>query len=97
MFLVHEATDPEALRAGAAARNQTSQQVERIIAHHTTPEQAGEVFSRVKPRLAVFSDAGNSETLIARTKKTYAGRVEPGEDMMSIEIGETIEVRRFSK
>jgi ribonuclease Z len=95
--LVHEATDPEAFRAGAAARNQTSQQVERIIAHHTTPEQAGEVFSRVKPRLAVFSHAGNSETLIARTKKTYAGRVEPGEDMMTIEIGETIEVRRFSK
>jgi ribonuclease Z len=104
--LVHEAIDPEAFRVGAAARNQTSEQVKKIISHHrdghgsyryTTPEQAGEVFSRVKPRLAVFSHAGNSETLIARTKKTYSGRVEPGEDMITIDVGDAIEVRRFGK
>jgi ribonuclease Z len=95
--LVHEAIDDEALRAGAAARNQTSQQVERIVAHHTTPQQAGEVFSRVKPRLAVFSHAGDSELLLARTKTTYSGRVEAGEDMMTIVVGDTIEVRRFAK
>jgi ribonuclease Z len=95
--LVHEAIDPEAFRVGATARNQSSEQVEKIIAHHTTPEQAGEVFSRVKPRLAVFSHAGNSETLIARTKKTYSGRLEPGEDMMTIDVGDAIEVRRFGR
>ena len=51
--LIHEATDPEALRAGAAARNQTAQQVERIIAHHTTPEQAGEVFATLYHNLGL--------------------------------------------
>lgn len=95
--LVHEAIDPEAFRVRWAARNQNPEQAEKIISHHTSPEQAGEVFSRVKPRLAVFSHAGNSEMLIARTKTTYSGRVEPGEDMMTIEIGDAIEVRRFGK
>lgn len=66
--LVHEAIDPDAFRAGAAARNQTSAEVENIIAHHTTPEQAAEVFGRTRPRLAVYSHAGNSETLLGRTR-----------------------------
>lgn len=95
--LVHEAIDPETFRAGAAARNQTTAEVDSIIAHHTTPEQAAEVFSRVRPRLAVFSHAGNSETLTDRTKARYSGRVEAGEDMMTIEIADAVSVRRFAK
>ena len=48
-LLVHEVT----AAAGSAAEN--PQQLKRIGANHTTPEQAGEVFARVKPRLAVYN------------------------------------------
>ena len=69
-----------------------------IAAHHTTPEQAGEVFARVKPKLAVYSHIGRpsatEQDVIAPTRKTYAGPLELGEDLMVIEVGETVTVRR---
>jgi ribonuclease Z len=94
--LIHEAIDAEAFRASPG--NRTREQMENIIAHHTTLQQAGEVFSRVKPRLAVYSHAnGTSESLVAGTRKTYSGPLEAGEDLMTIEIGEKIQVRRFQQ
>jgi ribonuclease Z len=88
--LVHEVVDADAVRA----RGQAS--ADAIIAHHTTPEQAGEVFARVKPRLAVYSHAPNAERVITQTRKTYTGPLQGAEDMLTIEIGEKIEVRRFA-
>jgi len=79
--LVHEVADAQA-NPEAARR-------------HTTPEQAGALFTRVKPRLAVYSHAPNSESVIAQTRKTYSGPLEGAEDMLTIEIGEKIEVRHF--
>jgi ribonuclease Z len=55
---------------------------------------AGQIFARVKPKLAVFSHGGTSATL-PYVRQNYAGPVEIGEDMMTIEIGDAIEVRRF--
>jgi ribonuclease Z len=46
--LVHESVDADAVRARSTNRDAA----EAILAHHATPEQAGEVFARVKPRLA---------------------------------------------
>jgi ribonuclease Z len=93
--LIHEGEDAEADRANPG--NRTHEQMENIIAHHTSLEQAGVVFSRVKPRLAVYSHvSGTSESLVAGTRKTYSGPLEGGEDLMTIEIGEKIEVRRFT-
>ncbi len=71
---------------------------ESVIAHHVTPEQAGEVFAKTKPRLAVYShivqpDATEQE-LMPPTRKNYAGPVEVGADVMVIEVGEKIDVRR---
>jgi ribonuclease Z len=51
------------------------------------------VFSRVKPRLAVYSHGGSPADL-AEARKTYSGPLEIGEDLMTIEIGDRIEVRR---
>ncbi len=66
---------------------------------HTTPEQAGEIFTRVKPKLAVYSHTStplaNNRDLIASTRKTYDGPLEVGEDLMTIEVGEKIRVSRF--
>lgn len=87
--LVHEVIDPEVIRARRLP------QAEAIIAHHTTPEQAGALFTRIKPRLAVYSHAPNTESVLLQTRKTYAGPLEGAEDLLTIEVGETIEVRHF--
>ena len=91
--LIHEATSGDVNRTS----NQTREQIENIIAHHTLPEQAGEVFSRVNPKLAVYAHAPISDALIARTRTTYAGPLESSEDMMGIEIGSQVTVRRVNR
>lgn len=88
--LIHEAIDPVASRA----RSTNPAVTERVIAHHTTAEQAGQVFARVKPRLAVYSHAPGSEALLAQTRKHYSGPLQGPEDLLTIDIGEQISVRR---
>jgi ribonuclease Z len=93
-LLVHEVVAPETFpRAGARP-----ERAQRVIDHHVTPEQAGEVFARTKPRLAVYSHivlpSATEQDLIPPTRKTYSGPLEVGEDLMVIEVGERVEVRR---
>ena len=92
--LVHEVLDAETVRAWFPTN---PQMVEAILAKHTTPEQAGELFARVKPRLAVYSHAPDAERVLSQTRKTYAGPLQGAEDMLTIEIGEKIDVRRFAR
>jgi ribonuclease Z len=94
----------------ASARAETLQRSEaarRIIGHHTTPEQAGVIFNRIKPRLAVYTHIALLATipdvppptladLVAATRMAYAGRFEVGEDLMRIDVADTIAVHRFS-
>jgi ribonuclease Z len=90
--LIHEVVSPAAFaRAGL-----TPEDVRSRIGHHVTPEQAGQVFARTKPTLAVYSHIGPpAATAGELTAPTgYAGRLEVGEDLMVIEIGETVVVRR---
>jgi ribonuclease Z len=68
-----------------------------ILAKHTTPEQAGQLFARVKPRLAVYTHAPSVGRMITETRKTYAGPLEGAEDLLSITVGSTIEVRRLAQ
>lgn len=93
-LLVHEVTVPETYRRAGVA----PELAKTIIDHHTTPEQAGEVFSKTKPRLAVFSHiarpSATEQDILPPTRNTYAGPVEVGEDLMVIEVGEKITVRR---
>jgi len=95
--LIHEVIAPDAERFGAAF-SLSKEQRERVIAHHTTPEDAGRIFSRVNPKLAVYSHIVpsfvTSADLVAPTRKTYAGPLEVGEDGMVIELGESVRVRR---
>lgn len=92
--LVHEVIAPETYRRAGVA----PELAQTIMVHHTTPEQAGEVFARTKPRLAVYSHIGRPSAteadLIPATRKTYAGPLEVGEDLMVIEVGDTVTVRR---
>lgn len=95
--LIHEVLDAEAYRAGDQIY--TPEQKQKVIDHHTTTEQAGIVFSLVKPKLAVYSHVVpfNAQDLVAHTRKIYSGPLEVGEDLMSIDIGDHVEVHRATK
>jgi len=88
--LIHEAVDPVTARA----RSLDPAVTEKVIAHHTTGEQAGAIFTRVKPRLAVYSHAPASDALIAQTRRTYTGPLQGAEDLLTIDIGDQVVVRR---
>jgi ribonuclease Z len=76
---------------------QTRQQLRTITDHHTDPAEAAQVFQRVKPKLAVFSHIGPAgAAALPLVRQLYTGPVEVGEDLMTIEIGDKVEVRRFS-
>ena len=51
----------------------------------------------MQPRLAVYSHASNAERVMTQTRKTYAGPLQGPEDMLTIEIGEKIDVRHASR
>ena len=97
--LIHEVI---AARPGALA---ASERAKEVVSVHTSPEDAGRIFARVKPKLAVYTHvslvagpAGKESLageLLPRTRSTYAGAVEVGEDLMTIIIGDQVEVRRF--
>ncbi len=67
-----------------------------IIAHHTTAEEAGKLFSIVKPKLAVYSHIvpGDAKDLLEQTRKSYAGPLEVGEDLMNFDVGTEVGVHR---
>lgn len=68
-----------------------------ILAHHTQPHEAGTVFSRVKPALAVYYHfvllgtpaipAVTEEEVVQMTRKTWDGPLLIGEDLMSFRVG----------
>lgn len=97
--IVHEvvAAPPALLERSETAR--------RIVGFHTLPEDAGRIFARARPRLAVYSHVVLLTTdpaypapavteLVPRTRTAYDGPLEVGEDLMAIEIGREIRVRR---
>jgi ribonuclease Z len=92
--LVHEVVSPEVEMR--RAQTPDPEGIKRIIDHHATPEQAGQIFSLVKPRLAVYSHIVPSPTtandLIGPTRKTYGGPLAVGYDLMTIVIGDTVDV-----
>jgi ribonuclease Z len=93
-LLVHEVIVPEALRRTGVPPDR----IPGIVAYHTTPEQAGKVFARVRPRLAVYSHvcppSATDEDLRGATRRAYDGPFELGEDLMVIEVGDTVAVVR---
>ena len=74
--------------------------IKRVVDHHTTPREAGQVFSLAKPKLAVYSHLvflasdkvprATVNDIVAGTRETYDGPLQVGEDLMSFEIGDTV-------
>ncbi len=67
-----------------------------ILDHHTKPDEAGALFSRVKPRLAVYYHfvllgtpkvpAVTEQDVVEMTRKTYSGPLMVGEDLMAFRL-----------
>ena len=76
----------------------TRRQARTIVDHHTDAAEAGQVFERVQPKLAVFSHLPNivPADALRLVRQSYAGRVEFGEDLMTIDIGSVVNTRRFA-
>lgn len=80
----------------------SSEQFRRIVAHHTTPEEAGNVFAEVAPKLAVYTHLVMLSTpaipeaplssLISRTRTNYDGPLVVGEDLMTFVVGDTVTI-----
>lgn len=98
--LIHEVAvaRPELLEKSATAR--------QILSYHTSPEEAGKVFAKVAPKLAVYYHialtstdptiaAPTIEDIIPRTRKHFSGQIVVGEDLMTILIAETVIIERF--
>jgi len=92
--LVHEVVSPELTRQRSAVVDPAA--IERIIARHATPEDCGRLFARIKPRLAVYShivpSVATADDLVGPTRRAYDGPLAVGHDLMTITIGDRIEV-----
>jgi len=95
--LIHEVIDAKAY--AALANSYSPEEKARVLAHHTTAEEAGRVFTKVAPKLAVYSHIvpPAAPNLVSDTRKTYSGPLEVGEDLMSIEIGKEVRVHRANQ
>ena len=70
---------------------------QHIQSIHVTPRQAGTVFARIHPKLAVYSHIAQLGTpeapppglaeIVSDTRKTYQGPLVVGEDLMAFDIG----------
>jgi ribonuclease Z len=88
-LLVHEvalATDAD-LAASALSRS--------VVAHHTTPAQAAEIFRRSRPQLAVYSHivlrpGAVAGDLVPLTRAGYPGPLLLGADLMRFTIGDSV-------
>ncbi len=95
-LLVHEVT----AAAGTAAENK--EQLKRIASNHTTPEQAGIVFSLVQPKLAVYNHlllfgGAGPEDLIPATRTNYAGPLIVGADLMAVDLVDNCSLQRLGE
>lgn len=93
-LLIHEVADID------PGLMETFPRFREITDHHTTPEQAGEIFSMARPKLAAYShiialkpgqglaEDQDASTIIARTRTTYDGPLVAGTDLMSFVIGD---------
>jgi ribonuclease Z len=70
---------------------------QHIQSIHVTPNQAGTVFARIHPKLAVYSHIAQLGTpaapapdladIVSETRQTYQGPLAIGEDLLTLDIG----------
>lgn len=91
-LLIHEVYD-----ASDEYLNQNPRSV-RVRTFHVSAREAGDVFQRIRPKLAVYSHIvlrGLAvPDLVARTRSTYSGPLVVGEDLMRFVVGEEVTMYR---
>lgn len=91
-LLIHEVAD------GSASFVASNPWYVRVLAHHTRPREAGEIFTRIHPKLAVYSHIVLSDVtpaqVIARTRETYSGPLRVGADLMRFDVGARVTAHR---
>jgi ribonuclease Z len=105
--LIRHAKGADVVVHEVAAANEKSMQkfplINKILGFHTSPEDAGNLFNQIKPKLAVYSHIvlltadpsippPTIKEIISRTQKNYKGALEVGEDLLSIEIGDIVKI-----
>ncbi len=72
----------------------TPEQVETVVAAHTTTDQTAEIFNLTKPGLAVYyhtrNDGPFAASLEAVTREKYDGPIAISHDLFQIRVGENI-------
>ncbi len=92
----------------ATANEKLSPDDQAVMNHHTSPEEAGIIFSGTKPRLAVFShlvdlmdnqsDAWMVKETLRRVKKNWQGKTIVGDDLTRISVTKAaIKVQKFNE
>jgi len=103
-LVIHEVA---AVRPELLASSPSAPIARRILGWHSTPEDAGRVFERVHPKLAVFTHVVLLTTdaavppppvadIVARTRSIYRGPLVVGEDLMAFVVGDTVEVHPYA-
>jgi ribonuclease Z len=89
-LVVHEvcASNPELLKKNIV--------VQTIFAHHTSPQEAGTVFTKIAPKLAAYTHLvliGGKDTapptpdeVATQTRETYKGPLAVGTDLMAFDV-----------
>ena len=77
-------------------------EIESILQHHTTPQQAGEIFSIARPKMAALIHIVTPfrpgfppiklEDVKARAEEFYDGSIVIAEDLMRFEISDDINI-----
>lgn len=80
----------------AARPEITDTQAKAVMAHHTSPQEAGTIFARAKPKMAAFTHivlisrpgvpAPSSDDVISQARQSYDGPLVAGLDLMTFEI-----------
>ena len=91
-LLIHEVAD------GSDAYLAQTPSFGQVLAHHTRPEEVGRVFQSVKPKLAVYShiviSGVTTQDVVTGTRRTYAGPLVVGDDLMTFVVGADVAVLR---
>ena len=92
-LLVHGVMSPASADYLVSSNRNNPDRARYIVSRHPSPAQAGEIFSRVRSRMAVFyhfeADLENpGQRLIEQTRDTYSGPLTVGRDLMTIYVGD---------
>lgn len=80
--------------------------IKHVMDHHTSPEEAGRVFLRAKPKLAAFThivllgsssvEPMTAEEIVSQTREVYSGPLVIGEDLMTFEITNDVVIKPWN-